>query len=451
LSDPDKRRIYDIRWPSIARGKGQRSEAERAREAAAEAERKKAAKESREWEDQARAKAKAAEAERKRAAEEKLRQEKERKNRPSRIATLRALKAQYESEIFEANRTTRRLDGELRRLKQLDGEEAQREEARNSWSAYISSLFRKREEETEEQKQRREYDALQRRASTRIKDSRLKSNEEVLKNLSSKRNAVDGQLEDEIRKQVEEDQRQENLRQEKLRKEREEKERKDREEGARQEQLRQDILMKEAKERYERIMKEAQERARQEEIREKMEAERLRKIWEENQRREVEEQKAQKRAREARENEQARRRKEERQRRAYERAEDLQRKELFAEAQRELEKHKAQENKKADFMSWVKEQQRRNGTKAQESATPSQGSQARTRSAPYKRFHLPHDDYSEASPSQSTTQCKHNTFWPKIDGRHSCMECQEVQNRFALKCPECGIIACANCRRHLRS
>ena len=46
--------------------------------------------------------------------------------------------------------------------------------------------------------------------------------------------------------------------------------------------------------------------------------------------------------------------------------------------------------------------------------------------------------------------CRHDRFWPKIEGRLSCGHCHAVQNRFAFECPGCKMVACASCRQSLR-
>ena len=46
--------------------------------------------------------------------------------------------------------------------------------------------------------------------------------------------------------------------------------------------------------------------------------------------------------------------------------------------------------------------------------------------------------------------CRHDRFWPKIEGSQPCSKCHETQRRFAFQCPGCRMIACANCRQSLR-
>lgn len=57
---------------------------------------------------------------------------------------------------------------------------------------------------------------------------------------------------------------------------------------------------------------------------------------------------------------------------------------------------------------------------------------------------------SSHAPNLTQNNCRHEKFWPKVEGRQQCNNCSVFQNRFALQCPGCGMIACANCRQNLR-
>lgn len=46
--------------------------------------------------------------------------------------------------------------------------------------------------------------------------------------------------------------------------------------------------------------------------------------------------------------------------------------------------------------------------------------------------------------------CRHDESWIKLRGTHRCSRCLTVQRRFAFRCPDCNIIACANCMLALR-
>ena len=56
-------------------------------------------------------------------------------------------------------------------------------------------------------------------------------------------------------------------------------------------------------------------------------------------------------------------------------------------------------------------------------------------------------DRSEAA---TRSACRHDRFWPKIEGRQTCGHCHAVQSRFAFECPGCKMVACASCRQDLR-
>jgi len=54
-----------------------------------------------------------------------------------------------------------------------------------------------------------------------------------------------------------------------------------------------------------------------------------------------------------------------------------------------------------------------------------------------------------ASASNGST-CRHDAFWPKLQGSHLCSNCHTIQTRFAFQCPGCKMIACASCLKSLR-
>ena len=59
------------------------------------------------------------------------------------------------------------------------------------------------------------------------------------------------------------------------------------------------------------------------------------------------------------------------------------------------------------------------------------------------------------SKAQRTTQdessCLHLGFWPKVEGKHRCAVCSQDFYRFVLQCPYCQMMACASCKKQLRS
>ena len=64
-------------------------------------------------------------------------------------------------------------------------------------------------------------------------------------------------------------------------------------------------------------------------------------------------------------------------------------------------------------------------------------------------------DRFQATKTRASTfkqgECRHNSFWPKIDGSHLCSRCFTETRRFAFQCPGCKIVACASCRQILRN
>ena len=184
ISDPAKRRTYDIIWPRIKENRRTEEEAQK-----------------RETE--------AAEKERKRAAEEKVKNQKKESARQERLQHLQLLKSRHENDIFEGNRVVRRLTADLKRLQDLDDDELRKERERNSWWTFITSPIYGEVKETEEQKQKRETERLQRLASKSIKENQLAQKEVILQksryaldNVNSNIAAVKKEEEDEARIQA---------------------------------------------------------------------------------------------------------------------------------------------------------------------------------------------------------------------------------------------------------
>lgn len=58
--------------------------------------------------------------------------------------------------------------------------------------------------------------------------------------------------------------------------------------------------------------------------------------------------------------------------------------------------------------------------------------------------------WNDRSEPPNKSVCRHDRFWPKVEGSQLCSKCHETQRRFAFQCPGCRMIACANCRQSLR-
>ncbi|KAH7401830.1 hypothetical protein DE146DRAFT_631121 [Phaeosphaeria sp. MPI-PUGE-AT-0046c] len=59
-------------------------------------------------------------------------------------------------------------------------------------------------------------------------------------------------------------------------------------------------------------------------------------------------------------------------------------------------------------------------------------------------------DYAEASaPQTRTASCRHDGWWPKVQGRTACPECSESWT-YLLQCPGCDMKACPRCQAAVR-
>lgn len=50
---------------------------------------------------------------------------------------------------------------------------------------------------------------------------------------------------------------------------------------------------------------------------------------------------------------------------------------------------------------------------------------------------------------QTQKACYHQGWWPKMEGRAACPECDDVWN-YLLQCPNCDMMACPKCQHNLR-
>ena len=341
ISDPGKRREYDVKWVHIRRANNIREETEKHQ-------------------------AETFKAEEKRAAEEKVI-----------LRNLEGHRSNYENQIFEINRVIRKLATDVKRLQNQDDEQLRKERERNSWWTYLTSpIAGKPAKQTEEQKQQEENGRIQRLNSKRIKENDLARQEASVQSLKDKWEAVNNKIVA-LKKRNEDTARaQEAARQERIRKEQEAK------------------RQAEEQERWEKILAE-QARRRTEEAAAR----------------------AAKQAREAQEAREA----EERIRRDQER---LRRDRAEREAQRSREAQQA----------WHREHRPPVARAAAQTA----------------RNHVTKPATKAPSTASKKTTCRHDGFWPKMQGSHLCDNCHSMQRRFAFQCPGCKMIACANCRQNLR-
>ena len=358
IGDPSKRRIYDLRWPSIRDGLRARQESEKRQ-------------------------ADAAQAEEKRAAEARAKRQQEDRAREERLRNLEQNRWKYDGDIFELSRVIRKLVADLKRLKEQDDEDARKEKERNGWWAYLRSPIYGQVKETDEQKQERDNKRHQRNAVKRIKESDLAEKEARLRNLQDALRGVDSRIAVEKRKVADEKRR----------------------------------VEEEERARKLKVEQEARDRARREE------RERMAK-WQREQ-----DELAAKRAREARER-MAKWQKEQ--------AEQAAKKAREAQAAREAWEAQAREQAAA-----AAEERRRDVERLQK--------ELKTRAEAIRRTEEAAKEAKKAPKHRSgRSTCRHAGWWPKVEGRQLCGECDTFQNRFLLQCPGCQMVACASCQKNLR-
>ena len=156
LCDAQARRTYDAQWVHIRHYQSTQREEERRQSEKAAAERKK-------------------------AAEETLNSQAQQRKLQERLQPLEKQRSQHEGSIFETNRVIRRLAAELKRVRDLDEEELRKQNERNSWWTYFTSPVYGKAQESEEEKQKRETERLQRLATKSIKGYELQQMEAKLK------------------------------------------------------------------------------------------------------------------------------------------------------------------------------------------------------------------------------------------------------------------------------
>jgi hypothetical protein len=155
VSDPEKRRAYNVRWAGIKEKLRAQRESDRHQ-------------------------AEAAETEKKRTAAASAAKQKEDDARQEHLRLLRVSKLRYDNDIFETRRIVRRLAAELKRLQDQDDEDSRKDRERNGWWAYLASPIYGKVSETDEEKQARETERLHRLASRSIKENELREKEAKL-------------------------------------------------------------------------------------------------------------------------------------------------------------------------------------------------------------------------------------------------------------------------------
>ncbi|KAL8684759.1 MAG: hypothetical protein Q9218_008149, partial [Villophora microphyllina] len=156
LSDPEQRKIYDIRWVHIKSRADAQTEARKREAAAAEAQR-----------------------------QDTFNKQREQKAREEQLEQWRQRKVSLERDIFELNRVIRRLAADIKRLQDQDDEEERKARANNSWWTSLTSPIYGRTKETEDDVQHRENERRQRLTGRYIKGFELEKKEGRLKDLTS--------------------------------------------------------------------------------------------------------------------------------------------------------------------------------------------------------------------------------------------------------------------------
>lgn len=300
------------------------------------------------------------------------------------------LRRRYNDDIFELVRAVRKLTADLARLQDKDDEYSRKDREQKSWWTYLALPIYGKPKETQDQKMDRETERIQRLAIRRIKESELKEKETKLNRLHDGLRDVNDKIAAENNQAKEASQTQE--REERLRKE-------------------QEARMKEEREMWEKWEK-------SEAIRVKAQKER-----------------AEREAKKAREGEATRKAQEEQERirKAAAAARDKLATEQVRKRQELAEKYQKLEEERIQATHAAEEAARKSRVAQEERARPT--------ASMYGSSH---------APNLTRNNCRHEKFWPKVEGRQQCNNCSMFQNRFAFHCPGCGMIACANCRQNLR-
>ncbi|MCJ1472934.1 hypothetical protein MMC13_001583 [Lambiella insularis] len=319
------------------------------------------------------------------------------KLKQERSARWRTKTTALDSSVFELQRDIRRLEQEIKNLDSIVAAEAAEEAQRNSWGTWLLSPIYKRVEDSEAEKERKDRERQERRLEKDMKERRLGlKNAELRKQiglLTKAKEDVDAAIMVDNRKI------------EVLEKRiwaRETKERQDRE--------------KLERDRLARIRKQQQE---QREKQEREAAEVLRKQQEERQKQ---------REKQNREAAEALRKQQAEHRKLYEEIKKKREKEI-REATEALKKEQAKKTKHYEA------QARKWGT----------ANQSGNRENQYAPRHPPSGSTRQAH----TSPCCHEGWWPKVEIRAACPECDDFWT-YLLQCPSCAKKACPKCQSAVR-
>jgi hypothetical protein len=309
------------------------------------------------------------------------------KLKQERGARWRTKKSAFDSSIYELQRIIRQLEIVIKGLDSIAAGEAAEEALKNSWGTWLLSPLYKKPEDSEEVKARKDREKTERRIEKDMKERRL----EVKKAELKKEESLYTKAKEEVDAADAVDDRKILVIQMRIRA-RETKEREDRENAERERVAK---IRKQQQEQREKQFREAAEAARKQQAEAAEAAEALRK-------------------------QQAAARKLQ-----WEAAKKRQ-----AEAAEAWEKQQAEEQKR-------REEQARERQKIIDDARKSKKQHA--------DINLPK---ASARQAQAST-CRHDGWWPKVQGRKACPECKAVW-LYLLQCPGCSMKACPQCQSAIR-
>ena len=175
ISDPEKRRAYDAQCKSIRDSIRAKQGSNRSR-------------------------TRTAETEKGRKIIEATRRMEENEARKERLQQLENSTSRYCNDILEVSRTIKTLTTDLQGLQDYDDEDLKQQKEPNGWLLKLASLFYRKIDETDEQKQAREVERLRRVASRTIKQSELLEQKSKLQRLQDALQKLQSEIEGEEKK-----------------------------------------------------------------------------------------------------------------------------------------------------------------------------------------------------------------------------------------------------------
>ena len=168
MRDADKRRAYDLIYPSITRSQSNTQNTQTPRSQAA------SNSQSNTQHTQT-PRPQTASTSQSEAASELSRIHALRKEKEDRNARWKTRQHVFEASMFEMRRSIRRLEQEVQNLASIQAAEAAVEARKNSWGTWLMSPFYKQLSESEEEKARKDRERTERRIEKDLKERRLAS------------------------------------------------------------------------------------------------------------------------------------------------------------------------------------------------------------------------------------------------------------------------------------